>query len=123
MKLIWRCLKLTVVMIFIAGMIILGFTAVQIARFKKEEPLIIANESLVFSPGSEIELSDIATFKNCSDPEITRVRWEGGTYEKLTLMSGGRTIIVGDRKGRLIVTIWAAGESRDISCDVYLTIE
>ena len=122
MKFIWKCLKLMVGMLFICGIIIAGYTAFQIKHYQKV-PVITPSEQLEFSANSEIKLSEMADFESCYGAEITSAQWEDGGYEKLTIMSDGKSVIIGDRTGRLNVMVKAKGDRRDISCEIDLTIK
>jgi hypothetical protein len=123
MKTIWKCLKITVALFFLFGAVIIGYTAHQIAAYNRSRPSIIRNEPLVFKADSEIKLSDMATVKNSSEAGITSAEWSDGGHDKITITSGGGSVIVGDRTGKLIVMIEAGDRNRETSAYVYLTIE
>ena len=120
---IWRILKLTVAVIFVFGLFITGYEAYNIAHYMKEEPVVTVKEQLIFPPHSEVKLSDIAEFENCTDKEIFSARWENGGYEKLTIMSDGSSLMVGEKTGRLNVMVKAKGEIKDISQEIQVTIK
>ncbi|SHM90787.1 hypothetical protein SAMN04487860_1239 [Ruminococcus flavefaciens] len=122
MKFIWKCLKIMVGMIFICGVVVAGYTAFQIKQYQKV-PVITPKEQLAFSANSEIYISEMADFESCYNAEIMSAEWEDGGYEKLTIMSDGKSIIIGDRKGRLNVMVKAKGDRQDISCEICLTIK
>ena len=122
-RVIWRILKLTVAVIFVFGLFIAGYEAYKIAHYKTEEPVITAKEQLVFPPGSEVKLSDIAEFENCTDKEISSAQWEDGGHEKLAIMSDGSSLMVGEKTGKLNVMIKAKGERKDISQEIQITIK
>ena len=123
MKTIWKCLKIAVVLFFLFGAVIIGYSAHQIAVYNKSRPSIVRKEPLVFRAGSEIKLSDMATVKNSSEAEITSAEWSDGGHDKITIMSDGSSLIVGDKKGKLIVMIEARDGNRETSWYVFLTIE
>lgn len=123
MKTIWKCLKIAVALFFLFGAVLTGYTAHKIAVYNKSRPSIYRNEPLVFKAGSEIRLSDMATVKNCSEAEITSAEWSDGGHDKITIMSDGSSLIVGDRTGRLTVMIEARDGTRETSGYVFLTIE
>ena len=122
-RVIWRILKLIVAVIFVFGLFVAGYTAYQIANYKTEEPAITVKEQLTFPPGSEVKLSDLAEFENYIDKEITGAQWEDGGHEKLTIMSDGSSLIVGEKTGKLNVMVKAKGERKDISKEIQITIK
>ena len=123
MKTIWKCLKIAVALFFLFGAVIIGYTAHQIAAYNRSRPSIIRNELLVFKAGSEIKLSDMATVKNSSEAEITSAEWSDGGHDKITIMSDGSSLIVGDKTGKLTVMIDARAHRKVISRVIQITIK
>lgn len=119
---IWRILKLIVAVIFVFGLFIAGYTAFQIKHYQKV-PVITAKEQLVFPPGSEVKLSDIAEFESCIDKEISSAQWEDGGHEKLAIMSDGSSLMVGEKTGKLNVMLKAKGDRRDVCSEIQITIK
>ena len=123
MKTIGKCLKLTVTILFFFGVFIAGYEAYKIAHYMQEQPVVTVNEQLVFSPHSEVKLSDLAEFENCIAAEISSAQWEDGGYEKLTIMSDGSSLIVGEKTGKLNVMIDARAHRKVISRVIQITIK
>ena len=123
MKTIWKCLKIAVVLFFLFGAVIMGYTAHQILRYDRSGPSIICNEPLVFRAGSEIKLNDMATVKNSSEAEITSAEWSDGGHDKITIMSYGSSLIVGEKTGKLNVMIDARAHRKVISRVIQITIK
>lgn len=119
---IWRILKLIVAVMFVFGLFVAGYTAFQIAHYQRS-PVITAKEQLTFPPSSEIKCSDIAEFESCYGAEITGAQWEDGGYEKLTIMSDGSSLIVGEKTGKLNVMVKARGDRRDVHSEIQVTIK
>ena len=120
---IWRILKLIVAVIFMFGLFIAGYEAYNIAHYMKEEPVVTVKEQLIFPPHSEVKLSDLAEFENCIDKEISSAQWEDGGYEKLTIMSDGSSLIIGEKTGKLNVMIYARAHRKVFSREIQITIE
>ena len=120
---IWRILKLIVAVIFVFGLFIASYEAYRIAHYMQEEPVVTVKEQLVFPPGSEVKLSDLAEFQNCIDTEISSAQWEDGGYEKLAILSDGSSLMVGEKTGKLNVMIDARAHRKIISRVIQITIE
>lgn len=121
-RVIWRILKLIVAVLFVCGLFVAGYTAFQIKHYQRS-PVITAKEQLLFPPGSEVKLSDIAEFENCIDKEISSAQWEDGGHEKLAIMSDGSSLMVGEKTGKLNVMVKAKGDRRDVCSEIQLTIK